>query len=81
MFQYSKLCDRGGSFCQNRTIAKTYFTLLSEFNPFQPSVAFLYPIQTSENLIPPENIRKPYDFLMFSRGYRKPTPCCNGLKF
>ena len=50
------LCDRGGSFCQNRTIAKKYFTLSSEFNPLQPGVAFLYPLKTSENHIYLENI-------------------------
>ena len=33
------------------------------FNPLQPSVAF--------PSIPPENIRKPLDFLMFSEGIEK----------
>ena len=33
-----------------------------QFNPLQPGVAFLYP---------PENIRKPKGFLMFSGGIEK----------
>ena len=38
-------------------------------NPFQSSVAFLYPLKTSENL----------RFSDVSRGYRKATSGCNGL--
>ena len=34
----------------------------TSFNPLQPSVAFLYPLKTSE---------KPLDFLMFSGGIEK----------
>ena len=37
----------------------------SDINPLQPSVAFPYPLKTSENLV-------------FS-GYRKATTACNGL--
>ena len=36
--------------------------LVGSFNPLQPGVAFLYP---------PENIRKPKGFLIFSGGIEK----------
>ena len=38
-----------------------------EVNSLQPIVAFLYPLKIS----PPENIRKPLCFLMFSGGIEK----------
>ena len=54
------------------TIVKIVKNILANlaFNPLQPAVAFIYP---------PENIRKPLSFLMFSGGIEKATPDCNGL--
>ena len=54
------------------------------FNPLQPGVAFLYPLETSENLLlpfyTPWKHQKAFMFFDVFRGYRKETHGCNGLK-
>ena len=53
----------------NKVTCLCILYLCYNFNPLQPSVAFLYPLKTSENL----NV-----FWCF-RGYRTAKPDCNGL--
>ena len=45
------------------------FLILSELNPLQPSVAFLYPLKN----------QKTFSFYDVFRKYRKATPGYNGL--
>ena len=70
------------TFCKNQAqLSKILFSVASwtlAFNPLQPSVAFLYPLKTSEDL----KVFWCFQGARFSdvfRGYRKATPGCNGL--
>ena len=45
--------------------------LNNSLNPLQSGVAFLLQAGVAFQGIPPENIRKPLRFLMFSRGIEK----------
>ena len=69
-FSRTSWCDRSGRFSRNKTIAKKYFTWLSEFNPLQSGFAVLYRLKHQKTL----------RFSDVFSGYRKATLGCNGLK-
>ena len=67
------------TFCKNQAqLSKILFSVASwtlAFNPLQPSVAFLYPLKTSEDL----KVFWCFQRVDVCRGHRKATAGCNGI--